>query len=124
MCFDGILLILALVKTFTLRSHFNPTVRLLARDSVLYFVLMFACLVVNLVAGLPGLNIPVVIPAEWIACIAVSRMMMNIRGLAFDNPSGSQRAELSTLVFRGHNPTHDRDVPQDVDNEQYPAGRV
>jgi len=108
MCFDGILLTLALVKAFAFRGIFNPTIRLLARDSVLYFVLMFACLVVNLVAGLPGLNIPVVIPAEWIACIAVSRMMMNIRSLVFDNSGGSQRVELSTLVFQDGNPARDR----------------
>jgi len=108
MCFDGILLTLALVKAFAFRGNFNPTIRLLARDSVLYFVLMFACLVVNLAAGLPGLNIPVVIPAEWIACIAVSRMMMNIRSLVFDDSGSSQRVELSTLVFQDGNLARDR----------------
>jgi len=97
-CFDGILLILTLVKAFSYRDNFNPTIRLLARDSIVYFAIIFGCFVVNIVTAIQ--SVPFDIPAVWIACIAVSRMMMNIRGLIFNNPLSSQGVDFSAIIFR------------------------
>jgi len=102
-CFDGILLTLTLFKAFSYRDNLNHTIRLLARDSVLYFALMFACLVENIIVVTPAIMVNVIVPAEWIACIAVSRMMLNIRGLKFNDPLGSQGLQFSTLVFQNRN---------------------
>jgi len=95
-CSDGILLVLALVKTFTYRDHLNPMIRLLARDSVLYFAPMFACLVETVVSF--SLKRGVSLPTEWIACIAVARMMLNLRSLVFNGPLSTQQLVFSSGI--------------------------
>jgi len=115
-CGDGILLILTLAKAFSYRDQFNRTIRLLARDSVLYFIPMFASLVWNVVAqssARPGL---LMVPSEWIACISVSRMMLSIRSLTFNEPLTTQRLNFSTLIFENRDHAEglqDADITED-----------
>jgi len=106
-CFDGILFILALVRTLSYRNKSLHTVRVLARDSIVYYLIIFGSLVIDIVEAKHFDVMPIVIPAEWISCIAVSRMMMNIRGLVFDDPRGTQRIELPRIVFQEHCYTED-----------------
>jgi len=105
-CFDGILFLLTVAKAFYYRDNFSLTFRLLARDSIVYFSMMFTCLVVNIAIYFsPSGSASVTFPPEWIACIAVSRMMMNIRGLKFNDPLGSQGVYFSTIIFRNRDAT-------------------
>jgi len=91
-------MLLTAYKLLSYRDQMNRTVTLLARDSIVYFVIVFACLVFIL-ASQVDLNIPVdaVIPAQCITSIAVGRMMMNIRGLVLDDPEHT--VHLQTLQF-------------------------
>jgi len=98
-CFDGVLLILTLGKAFSYRDNFNPTIKLLAQDSIVYFAIISGCVLLTIVTW-PHPSISVNIPAEWVVCIAVSRMMMNIRGLTFNNPLVSQGINFSAIIFR------------------------
>jgi len=107
-CFDGTLFILALLKTLSHRKNSFPTIRLLARDSIFYFAITCSGLVINIFQNVNFETMPIVIPTEWIACIAVSRMMMNIRGLIFDDPNGTQGIEFSRIKFQ---------VPRYAENE-------
>jgi len=103
--FDGIIIILTMYKAFSYRKDMNPTIRLLARDSIVYFVIMFGTFLFNAIPS-PGKTIQgiiLVLPVECIVCTAVARMMMNIRGLIFDTQYGSQVIGASALKF--HTPT-------------------
>lgn len=53
----------------------------------------------------------------------ISRMMMNIRGLAFDDPT-SRGSQLSTLKFQGRNAAPDEELCQDMGIEQHPVDRA
>jgi len=121
--FDGILLVLTFIKAISYRD--TPAIRLVARDSAFYFALMFSCLIANIAVYFPGTAIAVYIPTEWIACIAVSRMMMNIRGLTFDKLHSTRGLELSTLAFRRRVHT-DQGDGRDTGAEQLfgPSGHV
>jgi len=114
LCFDGILLILTLVKALSYRDNFNPTIRLLARDSILYFVIICAIQVANIAVAFKAI-VNFNIPVGCVACIAVSRMMMNIQSLAvFNNPLASQGLPLSTIVFHHQSRTEGEDGLQDA----------
>jgi len=95
--FDGIVMFLTLYKVFPLRDSRSPAVSLLARDSVVYFVILFSALVVNEVVYKLGIPYNLMLPAECIACASISRMMMNIRGLVMDDPGHT--AYLQSLSF-------------------------
>jgi len=96
--FDGIVMLLTLYKVFPLRNSRSPAVSLLARDSVVYFVILFSALVINEVVYKLGIPYNLMLPAECIACISISRMMMNIRGLVMDDPGHT--AYLQSLSFQ------------------------
>jgi hypothetical protein len=55
--FEGILLVLTLVKAFPYRN--NPMITLLARDSIFYFALMFASLLENILVLTPTVEVDV-----------------------------------------------------------------
>jgi len=102
-CFDGILFILAFIKTLSYQENPCSIARILAQDSICYFAIAFGCQVINIVSQRYFTIVTVVLvgfPAEWVACIAVSRMMMNIIGLVFDDPHGTLGIEISTLEFQ------------------------
>jgi len=93
--FDGIIMLLTLYKAFPFRGGRSPTASLLARDSVFYFIALFSAMIANLFGTTFGLNL--MLPAECIASISISRMMMNLRGLVMDDPDNT--AHLRTLKF-------------------------
>jgi len=74
----------------------GPTLRLLARDSMVYFVVMFAFLFANLVIARVGGGL-LIGPSSVIACVAAARMMMNVRGLSVND---RDETELPTIRFR------------------------
>jgi len=84
--FDGIIMLLTLYKVVPFRDGRNRTVSLLARDSIVYFVVVFSTMVINEVVYKLGIPFDLMLPSECIACISISRMMMNIRGLVMDDP--------------------------------------
>jgi len=97
---EGVIMLLTAYKTISYRNQSNRTITLLARDSIIYFVIIFACLASVLAADLQtGITISIQFPAQCAASVAVGRMMMNIRGLAVDDPEHT--AYLSTLQFAG-----------------------
>jgi len=96
--FDGVLLMLTAFQIFSYsRQNLNPVVKMLARDSIIYFALLFAALLVNVILATMPNGLVIRFPAECIACIAVSRMMMNMRGLAFDDPHGTEGINRSAM---------------------------
>jgi len=63
-----------------------PTLVLLARDSTVYFTVIFALMMANLLYfeyGPPSLVM--IKPSNTAVCIAGSRMLLNIRALAYPN---------------------------------------
>jgi len=99
--FEGIIIILTLYKIVSNCTSLNPTLRLLARDSIVYFIIMFTSLFATIISVrlsdfLDGITINA---SSCIACVAVSRMMVNLRGLTVDDPDGAETAELQTLEF-------------------------
>jgi len=84
---EGIIMFLTAYKAITYHNHSNRTITILARDSIIYFVIVFACLASVLASDLRvGITISVQIPAQCVASIAVGRMMMNMRGLILKDP--------------------------------------
>jgi hypothetical protein len=124
--FDGTLVILTLYKAFSYRTLSSHTIRLLARDSVIYFAIMLMVLLENVLTNVLTTNLPITIPADWIACIAVSRMMMNIRGLVFDDPRGTDGLSLKLTALKFHTLSPDRTLvrPEQIENspEAYRLG--
>jgi hypothetical protein len=70
----------------------------------------------NVIVAKVPVMYPFSIPPEWIACLTVSRMMMNIRGLIFDDPHGTEGIEFSAIEFRV--PPHSSD-PTENEAEDY-----
>ncbi|KAF8513251.1 hypothetical protein BU17DRAFT_68865 [Hysterangium stoloniferum] len=69
------------------RKAGSPTMRLLSRDSLIYFSIMFSVLISNLFIfkyAPPFFSSLLIGPSSSIACIAAARMMMNLRSLRFD----------------------------------------
>jgi len=95
---EGVLMLLTAYKLFSYRNEMNQTVAILARDSIVYFMVIFACLIMEIVSTVDiNFTIQVMTPAQCIASIAVGRMMMNIRGLIMEDPEHT--VHLQTLQF-------------------------
>jgi hypothetical protein len=95
---EAVLMLLTVYKSIAYRNQTNRAIIVLARDSILYFVVVFACLVSVLALDIPlYITVSIQIPAQCVASIAVGRMMMNIRGLVLDDPEYT--AHLTTLQF-------------------------
>jgi len=120
-CLEAILLVLTLAKTFSYWNHSNATIKLLAQDSMMYFAIMFVCMLENIIVVSGNRWVVIMIPTEWIACMAVSRMMLNIRGLRFNDPLDTQGLQLTSLLFKYQ---ERGDASQDAAVEQYPGSRV
>jgi len=56
---EGVIMLLTLYKSLAYRKQSNRTVTVLARDSILYFVVVFACLVSVLVSDKKGIAVSV-----------------------------------------------------------------
>ncbi|KAJ7264531.1 hypothetical protein B0H12DRAFT_1102148 [Mycena haematopus] len=94
-CFEFVMVLITLAKIFPrwnwrrrtgpLGSGANPTLDILARDSLIYFVFIFTFTLTNAIiyelsfsSYYHGILLA---PTSAISCIAVSRMMINIRSL-------------------------------------------
>jgi hypothetical protein len=102
---ESIIVILTLLKALRLMRdpiHGSPTLRLIARDSVVYFLIMFSILTANLFIfkfAPPFVSSLLIGPSSSIACVAVGRMMMNMRSLSL-NVNATELDTLGSLAFR------------------------
>ncbi|KIM80305.1 hypothetical protein PILCRDRAFT_822431 [Piloderma croceum F 1598] len=95
---DGVLVLLVAYKLILYRKEMNRTFAVLARDSIFYFIIVFAFLALVL-ANDAGAYLPVnfLPPSQCISSIVAGRMMMNIRGLILDDPGNT--IHLKSLHF-------------------------
>lgn len=81
-----------------------PTLVLLARDSSVYFLIVFVLLFANLFVflyGPPFLSSMLVTPSNTAGCIAGSRMLLNMRNLAYGHTDeATTDIEMSGLRFK------------------------
>jgi len=95
---ESILMLLTAYKLLSYHKRMNQTVVMLARDSIIYFIVIFACLILDILANVDhNITIGVTTPTQCISSIAVGRMMMNIRGLIMDD--SEHTTHLQTLQF-------------------------
>jgi hypothetical protein len=96
---EGVLMLLTIYKLLSYRNQLNPTITVLARDSLVYFVIIFACLASIVATDVEGniLISTIKVPTQCITSVAVGRMMMNIRGLILDDPEHT--VHLQTMQF-------------------------
>jgi len=104
--FDGVIMLLTLYKVSSFRHCHGPAVSLLARDSIVYFLVLFSTLVINLVVYKHDFFFGLMVPSQCIVCISISHMMMNIRGLVMDDPDNT--VHLRTLKFAPRDGAGDR----------------
>ncbi|KDR67501.1 hypothetical protein GALMADRAFT_258089 [Galerina marginata CBS 339.88] len=84
---ESFLFALIVAKSFSWKKDNGQTPRaltLLARDSTIYFLIIFVLLITNLFVfeyGPPFLSSMMVTPSNAAGCIAGSRMLLNLRGL-------------------------------------------
>ncbi|KII89705.1 hypothetical protein PLICRDRAFT_52866 [Plicaturopsis crispa FD-325 SS-3] len=96
--FESVVIIFTLYKWSRLtlfKSSGGYTLRVLVRDSLVYFVLMLATLLANLIIGRYGawhLKSMMVSPSSSIACIAAARMMLNLQSTAYPESTGRMAA--------------------------------
>jgi hypothetical protein len=84
LAFEGIIMILTIYKIIvSYRNDLTPTVMLLTRDSIGFFVLVFSSLLANvlLCRYTYQFRSMMMVPVQSVACIAATRMMINIGGL-------------------------------------------
>jgi len=105
---EGVLVLLMAYKVISYPNNFNQTITLLARDSTIYFAIMFVGLLLTVEGGTHwSLPVPPLFPTQCITSIAVGRMMMNLRGLILDDPEHT--VHLQTLEFaRRHDSSSDK----------------
>jgi len=96
--FEGVLMLLTAYKLLSYRNQMNHTVAILARDSIIYFVLIFVSIMMYMLPSVDtSFTIGFATPMQCIASVAVGRMMMNIRGLIMEDPEHT--THLQTLQF-------------------------
>ncbi|KAJ7437091.1 hypothetical protein B0H11DRAFT_2108443 [Mycena galericulata] len=134
-CFELIILIITLVKIFPplpfrffkrVRSmkvatrERNPTLNLLARDSIIYFAFIFTFTLANAIiyeldfsAYYHSLLLG---PTSAISCIAVSRMIINIRSLPAPDFKGAASVNMvgSAVVFADNSQNEDASPTSDA----------
>jgi len=76
--FDTIIIILTLYKVYSYCNDMNPTVQLLAQDSIIYFIIMLFIFLFNVLAlaGKFHQHFLAAIPAECLGCIAASPFIL------------------------------------------------
>jgi len=104
---EGVLMLLTTYQVFSYRNSMNRTISVLARDSIVYFIIIFAFLILDLIVGRTSFKVNFLIPTRCISSIAVGRMMMNIRGLILEDPGHT--LHLQTLQF-DHDTVTDSDT--------------
>jgi len=94
---EGVLMLLTAYNLLSYRTQMNQKINVLARDSIAYAIIVFACLAFLSSHDLRNLPINPQLATECVTSIAVGRMMMNIRGLILDDPEHT--VHLKTLQF-------------------------
>ncbi|KAJ7348308.1 hypothetical protein DFH08DRAFT_865728 [Mycena albidolilacea] len=97
-----ILITVYYLSAYEWSKNVNSTLRILARDSMIYFLIMFSVLLANLFIARFGrdfLGSLLIAPSSVIACVGAARMMMNLREIsAEDGPSASLDSDV--IEFR------------------------
>ncbi|RDB16253.1 hypothetical protein Hypma_003020 [Hypsizygus marmoreus] len=102
--FESVIIVLTLFRTFRYASV-PRALHVLARDSIVYFVIVFLMLIANLFIARFGagfLGALLIVPCSVVACVAAARMTMNIREFTMSDtvevtPSAF---EMSVIQFR------------------------
>jgi len=101
---ESVLLLLTIYKVISYRNETGQTITVLARDSVVYFVIIVVGLTLTVADDLHPfislLGFPMLLATQCIVSISVGHMMMNIRGLTMDDPEHTMH--LQTLEFANH----------------------
>ncbi|KAF8812786.1 hypothetical protein BYT27DRAFT_7182550 [Phlegmacium glaucopus] len=99
--------ILVVLVVYKCRKYggFSPTIKIIARDSVVYFVSVTAILIFNFVYSSHHklLGTALTLPTGILACIAAARLSMNIRSISMDralSSLGNLGHFVPTLMFR------------------------
>ncbi|KII87605.1 hypothetical protein PLICRDRAFT_176401 [Plicaturopsis crispa FD-325 SS-3] len=98
---ESIFFALTISRTFAWirnRESVPPTLGLLARDSLVYFAVVFVLLIANLLVfeyAPPTLSSLLVTPSNTAGCIAGSRMLLNLRNSFSRRPPQTADMELS-----------------------------
>jgi len=113
---DGVLMLLTAYKLLSYRNRMNKTVAMLARDSIVYFIIIFACVLMDIISEVDD-NIVISFsnPTMCISSIVVGRMMMNIRGLIMEDPEYT--VHLQTLQFATWNNTDSEMIEEGTEGE-------
>ncbi|KAJ7864435.1 hypothetical protein B0H14DRAFT_2736275 [Mycena olivaceomarginata] len=102
--FESIIILITVyyLSAYEWSKKVNSTLRILARDSMIYFLIMFSVLLANLFIARFGrdfLGSLLIAPSSVIACVGAARMMMNLREIsAEDGPSASLDSDV--IEFR------------------------
>ncbi|KAJ7767449.1 hypothetical protein DFH07DRAFT_1058509 [Mycena maculata] len=145
-CFELIILIITLVKVYpSLRFRYlrkancmkglsivmkdrNPTLNMLARDSIIYFTFIFTFTLANAIiyeldfqAYYHSLLLG---PTSAISCIAVSRMIINIRSLPEPNFNGPSTNMVGSGVIFAENSEYDEDAKSISDAQASTSQRL
>jgi len=100
---ESVLFVLVVFRAFMWwkdKESAPPTLVLLARDSTVYFAVIFALMMANLLYfeyGPPSLVM--IKPSNTAVCIAGSRILLNIRALAYPNHTTDMEMSITTLRF-------------------------
>jgi len=98
---EGVLVLLTAYKLRSYRKSPNRLTTVLARDSIVYFVIVLACLVLLVVYDLlPAMNVDFRVACQCVVSIAVGRMMMNIHGPRLDNAKYAVQLQTEKIVTR------------------------
>ncbi|KAF8177338.1 hypothetical protein K438DRAFT_2022297 [Mycena galopus ATCC 62051] len=114
-----VLITLYYLSAYEWSTEINVTLRVLARDSVIYFLIIFSILVSNLFIARFGrdfLGSLLIAPSSVVACVGAARMMMNIRELDGERGPRTTTLHRNTMEFRGARSTTVGNVGTTVGN--------
>ncbi|KAF7980023.1 hypothetical protein HWV62_40142 [Athelia sp. TMB] len=88
------------VKKLWGHGEHSRTMRVLMRDSIVYFCIVAFEIVFKEIWGQIDFvfYVDIKVPLQCIACVTVARMMMNLRGLSFDDPEHTVHLDPSKLT--------------------------
>ncbi|KAF8177317.1 hypothetical protein K438DRAFT_2022285 [Mycena galopus ATCC 62051] len=114
-----VLITLYYLSAYEWSTEINVTLRVLARDSIVYFLIIFSILVSNLFIARLGrgfLGSLLIAPSSVVACVGAARMMMNIRELDGERGPRTTTLHRNTMEFRGARSTTVGNVGTTVGN--------
>ncbi|TFK66955.1 hypothetical protein BDN72DRAFT_125060 [Pluteus cervinus] len=120
--FESVVIILTLYKIFDYRKETTvyPALRILARDSLIYFIVMFSFLMANLFLARFGGGFfkgMLIGPSSVIACVAVARMTMNLR--EFVPSSTGESISLDDRIHHHKDSSNNKEPPSPLSPQSY-----